>query len=251
MVWLADDNVVKHLNLQELAGPDEVSGYFDVGFRRSRISRGMVVRQDEGGGGANACQPKHLSRMHQECIQGARGNNLMALNPAPGVQENNREAFHLRVEVRVSGNVPPPVGGCQFRRVTEWKVLRGGALPQRHHFVFIRGGRELEWRNQGLLSKLAEDCFEFPRLLAALRRNQCAKGFKEELLTVKGGCHCGVFRHRNFQVFQNEETREGKQRNQDISKKSVRGHESGLVAAGICPRCNRQANYPFASNRKV
>ena len=41
----ADDQVVVHSDTQRLGGIDDVAGHRDVGFRRGRIARGMVVRQ--------------------------------------------------------------------------------------------------------------------------------------------------------------------------------------------------------------
>ena len=46
----ADDQVVVHRDAERLGGIDDVAGDRDVGFRRGRIARGMVVHQDQGGG---------------------------------------------------------------------------------------------------------------------------------------------------------------------------------------------------------
>ena len=40
---VADDEVVEDFNLQKLAGPDEVAGDFDVGFRGGRVARWVIM----------------------------------------------------------------------------------------------------------------------------------------------------------------------------------------------------------------
>ena len=40
--------MIQHFDFQQLAGPDQVAGDFDVGFARGRIPAGMVVLWDAG-----------------------------------------------------------------------------------------------------------------------------------------------------------------------------------------------------------
>ena len=47
MVLVADDHMVNQLDLQELAGTDEVTRHFDVGLGRSAFSARMVVLCEE------------------------------------------------------------------------------------------------------------------------------------------------------------------------------------------------------------
>lgn len=43
MVGVSHDNVIEHLDLEKLAGANEVTRDRDVGFRRSRLAARMVV----------------------------------------------------------------------------------------------------------------------------------------------------------------------------------------------------------------
>src|SRR5438876_1192257 len=40
--------MVQEFNLEQLPGQDEIPGHLDVGFRRGRLSRGMIMRDDPG-----------------------------------------------------------------------------------------------------------------------------------------------------------------------------------------------------------
>ena len=47
---LADDEVVEQLDIEQLAGRDNLDGEGDVGRRGRRVAGGMVVDGDDGGG---------------------------------------------------------------------------------------------------------------------------------------------------------------------------------------------------------
>ena len=51
MPVLADDDVVVHGNAERTRHVDDRLRHLDVGARRRRIARGMVVEQNDGGGG--------------------------------------------------------------------------------------------------------------------------------------------------------------------------------------------------------
>jgi len=68
----------------------------------------------------------------------------MPLDLAAGVQKQDGQTFTVRVEMRVAGNVHPPIIGCFVGRLAKLQVLRRRTFPQGGHFVFIRAGGKLE-----------------------------------------------------------------------------------------------------------
>ena len=42
----ADDDVVKHLDFQKLAGADQIARHLDVRLARRRVAAGMIVNED-------------------------------------------------------------------------------------------------------------------------------------------------------------------------------------------------------------
>ena len=64
MAGVANNYVVEHFNLEELASADEVAGNFDVGFARGRVAARMIVREHEGGGGGHNGEAEHLERVN-------------------------------------------------------------------------------------------------------------------------------------------------------------------------------------------
>lgn len=54
----------------------------------------------------------------------------MSAHSAPGVEQEDREAFAVWIEVWIGGNVSPPVFGGFVWRVAEMEVLRQRAFAQ-------------------------------------------------------------------------------------------------------------------------
>jgi len=86
--------VVENVNLQELAGPDEIAGDFDVGFGGRGIPAGMVVRENDGGSTLRYRQGEHLPRVNEDGVQGSLRDGVRADETAPGVEENDREGLN-------------------------------------------------------------------------------------------------------------------------------------------------------------
>ena len=59
----SQDNVIEHLDMQELARADEVAGDFDIGFARSRIAAGMIMHKDHSGGTLGDCWREDFASM--------------------------------------------------------------------------------------------------------------------------------------------------------------------------------------------
>jgi hypothetical protein len=71
MPLLADDDVVVHGDAERLRHVDDRLRHLDVGARRSRVARGMVVHQDDRGGGEFERPLDHLARINRRVIDGA------------------------------------------------------------------------------------------------------------------------------------------------------------------------------------
>ena len=138
MIRLAHNHVVKDFDFQELAGAYQISRNSNVRLARLGFSARVIVRQYDGGGTGHDCQPEHGDGMHEQGIVSSNRNDVMAFDPAAGVQEQNAKAFTLRIEVRIGRHMQAPVIGGFLRRVAKLQVLGRGAFPQRSHLVFVR-----------------------------------------------------------------------------------------------------------------
>lgn len=54
--------MVGDFDLEQLTGPNQIPGHFDVGFTGGWISRRMVVSQYEAGGGNGDGRPEYVQR---------------------------------------------------------------------------------------------------------------------------------------------------------------------------------------------
>ena len=129
--------MIQHFDLHQLPGTDEVARHFDIGLARRRVAAWVVVHQDDGRGRRNDGSTEHLARMHQQRVHQADGHKLMPLHTLTRVQEQHREAFTLRVEVRVGRNVQPPIVSRLIGRIAYLHGFRNGAIPQGNHLVFL------------------------------------------------------------------------------------------------------------------
>ena len=80
---------------------------------------------------------KTFPLMHQNRVQRPRGDQDMALNLAPGVDQQDDQAFNVRVEIGVGDYMLPPVIRRLVRRVAQLHFRRGGALPQCLNLEFL------------------------------------------------------------------------------------------------------------------
>ena len=81
MVLVADDNMVDQLDLQQLTGADEVARHLDVSFRRGAFTAGVIVDDHDLSRCGDNRTAEHLTRMHQNGVHRADGQQLMAFNP--------------------------------------------------------------------------------------------------------------------------------------------------------------------------
>ena len=68
MFAMPHDHVVKNLDLEELAGADEVAGDADVRLGRSWFAAGMIMHNYDGMSTGDDCQSEDLARMHENGI---------------------------------------------------------------------------------------------------------------------------------------------------------------------------------------
>jgi hypothetical protein len=95
---LADDDVVVHRDAEGLRHLDDLAGHLDVGARRGRIARGMVVHQDDGGGGELQRALDDFARIDRRVIDGADlldfvGDELVALVEKQDAELLTRDLF--------------------------------------------------------------------------------------------------------------------------------------------------------------
>ena len=72
--------------------------------------------------------------MHKDSVLRADGNNLMRLNSSARVQQKEGEAFAFRVEIRIGGDVHPPLVGGFVEKVvyrSSTKMPQTIAFPMR------------------------------------------------------------------------------------------------------------------------
>src|SRR5690242_12673870 len=84
------------------------------------------------------CPSKHLARLHKNCIESTDSQELVTLNPPPGVKHQNGEAFAIRVEIRPGGDMQPPILHRLLWRVAQEHLLGHRTFPERSNLVFLR-----------------------------------------------------------------------------------------------------------------
>mgnify|MGYP007070986650 CR=1 FL=1 len=102
------------------------------------------MHQDKGGGGGHDRQPEDFTGMHEQRIEGAYGNQLMTLDPAARVEQQDNEAFTIGIEVGILGHVGSPVAGGLLRRVAELEVSGERAVTQGDDPPFLGLARAIE-----------------------------------------------------------------------------------------------------------
>src|ERR1017187_5262846 len=116
MVGIADDDVVEDFDFEKLAGSDEIAGDFDVRFRWSGVTARVRMRDNDCSSTCHDCQPENLPRMTKDCIHRANGHQVVTFYASACVEDEYHQTFTFRIEVRVSGDMRFPIGGCLIRR---------------------------------------------------------------------------------------------------------------------------------------
>ena len=137
MAAVAHDDVVEKLYFEQLAGTHQVSGGPDVGLGWAGIATRMVVHHDDGVCRGNDCRPEGLPAVDQDLVQQAGRDQLMALHPATGVEQQNHEAFPIGIKPRVRRDVQSPVRRRTRGSVAQAQVFGSGAVAQGDHLVLL------------------------------------------------------------------------------------------------------------------
>jgi len=148
-IAVANHDMVEYLDFEELAGADKVAGHADVAIRRRAFAAGVVVHDDDGAGGGGDGQPEDFAGMHQNGVGGAQGDELMSLDAAAGVQEQDGEAFAIGVEVGMGDDMAVPIVGGFVGGVTLEHGGGGGTFAQGGHLEFVGGGGKAEGLHDG------------------------------------------------------------------------------------------------------
>jgi len=106
------------------------------------------VHQNDGSGGGNQSQPENFARMYQNGVHRADGNEIMTFDTATGIEHQGNKTFTFRIEIRMVGNVHPPVFGGFGWSITDDQIIGRGTLAQRRDLVFVRSGGKLERLDQ-------------------------------------------------------------------------------------------------------
>lgn len=89
----AQNDVVKNLDLQQLAGAHEIARDLDVGLARRRVAAGMVMDQHQGGGTFTDRRGKYFARVNEDGVESALAECLDANQATARVQEQHLERF--------------------------------------------------------------------------------------------------------------------------------------------------------------
>ena len=113
MKSLPHNYVVEDFDFQELAGPNQITGHFDVGLRWRAVLRGMIMYQNAGAPGGYNNRPEDFTSLNGAGVQIAEGDQIVANNPSPGVEDQNDQCFFAFVEpVRVDDVLSPILHGA-------------------------------------------------------------------------------------------------------------------------------------------
>jgi len=145
---MPDDDVIQHFDLEQLTGPDEVASHFDIGVARLGFAARVVVPKNDCGGTGRNCYPENFPGMHKDRIERANGNDVVAFDPAAGVQEQNAKAFALRIEVGVFLHVSAPVFGGFRWRIAQGQLFWCWTFTQGYDLEFMRLGGKAEGLNE-------------------------------------------------------------------------------------------------------
>jgi len=107
---VAYDNMVMDLDAQDLTGLHQGLCDREVGVRWSRITAWMVVHEHHAMRRAYYRCAKDFARMRDRLVQRTDGHEVVATNSLLHVEQQDDEAFTVRIEMRSINDVRAPVG---------------------------------------------------------------------------------------------------------------------------------------------
>ena len=135
MVWITDNHMIEHVDLEQLPGANQIARHFDVRLGRSGVTARMIVHDHNGYCSCRNRDTKHFSGMHHNGVHRAVTDEVMSANSRARVQNQHDEAFAFRVVVRSRYDVHSPIvsgavrGVAQLHVLREWTVAQGDELP--------------------------------------------------------------------------------------------------------------------------
>jgi len=99
VLWFTDDDVIENVNLEQLTGTNEVASEANIGFGWTGFTTWMIVHQDDRGCACDDCETENFSRMNENSIHRADGNQVMAFDAAARVEDKHDQTFAFRIEV--------------------------------------------------------------------------------------------------------------------------------------------------------
>src|SRR2546428_11496200 len=108
--WPAEYDMIKHFDLEQLTGADQVASDFDVGLGRSGVATGMIVGQNDRRGSGRNGALKNFARMDQERVERALRNRFPPDQAAAGVEQHDLKVLHLVKAILVAEQVGKAFG---------------------------------------------------------------------------------------------------------------------------------------------
>jgi hypothetical protein len=100
--------------------------------------------------------------MAENCIHRPNGHQIVPFDAPTCVEYKNHQTFTFRIEVRMTGDMRIPIGGCLVRCFTMLHGVGCRTFPQRNNFPFLRLSREF-YRLDDLIDGLRSGCGAFCR----------------------------------------------------------------------------------------
>lgn len=97
----------------------------------------MIMHQCHGAGPGDHGGPENLPGVNQDRVQGPGCHQDVALDPAPGVEQQDHETFNLGAERRMADNMRSPVFRRPARFIAKVQGFGQGAFPQGNHLEFL------------------------------------------------------------------------------------------------------------------
>jgi len=110
--------VIQNLDLQQMAGPDEIPGDSDIGLGGGGISAWVIVGENDGVGTGSDGGAENLACMNEKLVEEALRHGVDPEKTPAGVEQEHLQTFHG------SGNgVIPQEGGDRFRVIQDRRFL--------------------------------------------------------------------------------------------------------------------------------
>ena len=129
MIWVSNHDVVENFDFEQLTRSNEITGDFYVCFRWGGIAARVRMRDNDCGSTRHYCQSKNFPRMTKDCIHRANGHQVVTFDAAAGVEDEYHQTFTFRIEVRISGDMRFPIGGCLLWCFTVLNGVGCGTFP--------------------------------------------------------------------------------------------------------------------------